>query len=203
MSTLHIYCDLREPSLSRAVQEARRFERYRVRLDHVRTGSLAEKLEKMASRLGAGDLGLIILAHAPKEQRERAVKTASRPTLDSRNRITVSCSEYAPEIKPWAARCGLKYENNPYEASRRPPWTPPQQPHAVTLSERQWIQYRLMRALIAGETPSVVYQEIIETLRDKGLSEVQLKQAIRFQDQGEPDMAGAAMQTNGGKILMP
>lgn len=190
MPTLHLYCDLREPSLSRVLHEARRLERYKVCLDQVRAGNLDEKLDQMMSCLADDDLGLITLLHAPKEQLDRAAKVLSRHKANKKKRITICCSEYAPEIKPWAERCGLKYEDNPYEASRRPPWTPPRLTHSVMLHERQWIQYRLMRALIAGEVPEVVYQEVIETLRKKELSEVQLRRALRFHEQGEPDMAG-------------
>ncbi|BCR07042.1 hypothetical protein DESUT3_41110 [Desulfuromonas versatilis] len=190
MPTLHLYCDLREPSLSRAAREARRLEHYALRIEHVRTGNLAASLGQLAADMGDDDLGLVALLHAPDEQLREAAQVLSRHPLDLRRRITFCCSGYCPGMERWANQCGLKPERNHYEASRRPPWTPPHPPRGTSLAERQWIQYRLMRALIAGEPPAAVYEEIILTLRRGAPSATQLERSRRFVEQGEPDMAG-------------
>jgi DNA-binding NtrC family response regulator len=85
---------------------------------------------------------------------------------------------------------GLNYEDNFYEAPRRKNWKASAVSSAVTLAERNWIQYRLMRVLIAGKNPADVFRDIVENLRKGELSEVQLSRAQRFIEQGEPDMAG-------------
>ena len=190
MPTLHIYSDFREPSLSHAVHEARRLERYTLRINKGRATNLPENLDQLAGAMGEDDLTLVTLLHAQEDQLELARQKAVRHPLDVRGRITLSCSKYAPAIKEWATSCGFKYEENPYEGPRCAPWTPPEVTYGTTLQERQWIQYRLMRALIAGETTFTVYEEILGKLRPGPLSGIDLKRAVRFQEQGEPDMAG-------------
>jgi DNA-binding NtrC family response regulator len=190
MPTLHLYCDLREPSLSRAAREARRLESYALRVDQVRTGFLAESLSRLAAAMGDDDLGLVALLHAPEDQLQEAAHILGCQPLDLRRRITLCCSGYSQGMQEWAERCGLKYERNRYETPRRAPWTPPYSTYGITLAERYWIQYRLMRALIAGEPPAAVYEEIILTLRQGAPAETQLRRSQRFVEQGEPDMAG-------------
>ncbi|MRR06939.1 MAG: hypothetical protein EG828_08330, partial [Deltaproteobacteria bacterium] len=190
MPALHLHCDFREHSLSRAIQEARRLERFELRIIHVRSMTFDEKLHKLASEIGDDDQGLITLLHAQKDQLDRAGKVVSRYSLDLRSRITLSCSRYAPGIMEWAHRFGMKCEENCYEAPRHGPWNPKSSSYGTTLQERQWIQYRLMRALIAGELPETVFREIIDSLRRSSLSEIMLKRAMRFHVLGEPDMAG-------------
>jgi hypothetical protein len=190
MPTLHVYSDFREPSLSHAVHEARRLKRYLLRVSKGRATNLSENLAQLAGAMGEDDLALVTLLHAQEDQLEQARQKAMHHPLDVRGRITISCSKYAPAVKEWAAGCGFNYEDNPYEGPRCAPWTPPEVYDATTLQERQWIQYRLMRALIAGETTFTVYEEIIGNLRLGPLSGIDLRRSSRFQEQGEPDMAG-------------
>jgi DNA-binding NtrC family response regulator len=190
MPTLHLYCDLREPSLSRAVQEARRLDRYFLQVDHGRSSTLVDNLGRLADAMGDDDLCLIALQHAQNDQLEQARQVISRHSLDLRSRITLAGSRYAPALREWAKGIGLRYEDNLYEGPRRSPWTPPSSHYGTSLQERYWIQYRLMRALIAGEFPAAVYEEIIEGMRRGRLSEIQLNRALRFHERGEPDMAG-------------
>lgn len=190
MPTLHIYCDFREPSVSRAVHQARRLSRYEARVYHGRTSTLAERLADLADRMGEDDLGFISLLHAQNDQLAKSAALLSRYPLDLRGRITLSSSRYAPTIAPWASACGLRYEDNPYETPRQATAGPAASSHGTTLAERRWIQYRLMRALIAGEESADAYEEIISTLRNAPLSEIQARQGQRFYEQGEPDMAG-------------
>ena len=190
MPTLHIYSDFRESSLSHAVHEARRLERYALRINKGRSANLPENLDQLAGDMGEDDLALVTLLHAQEDQLEKARQKVVRYPLDVRGRITLSCSKYAPAVRAWAATCGFKYEENRYEAPRRAPWSPSEATLGTALQERQWIQYRLMRALIAGEGTDAVYEEIIEKLRRGPLCEKDLRRALRFQEQGEPDMAG-------------
>lgn len=191
MPTLHIRCDFREPSLSRAVQEARRLGSYPLRVGHLRTAALAEMLDRLASEMGEDDLGLLTLLHTSSEQLREATKVVSRLSLDLRGRLTIASSPYAPEMRDWALRNGMRYEDNGYEAPRRVPWKHPS-PNGTTLVERQWIQYRLMRAMIAGEGMETVYTEIIDMLRRGPPSEQFIRRALKFHEQGEPDMAGGS-----------
>lgn len=190
MPILHLYCDLREPSLSRAVQEARRLGSYEIKVDHIRTGNLAAKLGQLMDAMGEDDLALITLMNLQDEQLRETSDLLTRNSLDLRRRITISGSGYNPAIRAWTERWGMKYENNAYEAPRSSTWKSPLSTWGTTLLERHWVQYRLMRALIAGEYPMPIYEEIFQTLRQRQLSESEQKRALRFQEQGEPDMAG-------------
>jgi len=190
MSTLHLHCDLREPSLSRATHEARRLSRYALEIVHTRSVTLTENLSQLAAVMGDDDLGMVFQPRAPKEQLSAATEMVAGLSRDLRSRITLSCSPFNSGLRTWAEDLGLNYEENCYEAPRRTSWKPPAAACAVTPAERNWIQYRLMRVLIAGKNPAGVFQEIIETLRFGELSEAQLSRAQRFLEQGEPDMAG-------------
>jgi DNA-binding NtrC family response regulator len=190
MSTLHLHCELREPSLSRAVHEARRLGRYALEIVHARSATLAENLHRLSAVMGDDDLGVIFLLHATGEQLKEAADMVAGFSRDLRSRITLSCSPYNPGLRSWATGLGLNYDDNCYEAPRRKAWKPPAVSCAVTLAERYWIQYRLMLVLIAGEDPADVYRDIVEILRNGELSEAQLSRGQRFFEQGEPDMAG-------------
>ncbi len=190
MSTLHLYCDLREPSLSRATQEARRLRSYRLCIGHVRTGSFCDKLLELRHIMGEDDLGLIALVHAHGDQLADASRAISLFPRDLRNRIIITASGWAPELRCWAEKNGLRFEENRYEAPRRPPWSAPRSTDAVSIPERQWVQYRLMRALIAGDPTGEVFMEIVEKLRRGIPSPDELARARTFHERGEPDMAG-------------
>jgi len=190
MSTLHLHCDLREPSLSRAVHEARRLGRYALEIAHARSATLVDNLQRLSAVMGDDDLGMIFLLYAPGEQLKEANSMVAGLSRDLRSRITLSCSPYNSDLRVWAENLGLNYEDNYYEAPRRAVWKPVAVACAVTLAERNWIQYRLMRVLIAGKNPAHIYREIVETLRRGELSEQQLNRGKKFLEQGEPDMAG-------------
>jgi hypothetical protein len=99
MSTLHLHCDLREPSLSRAVHEARRLGRYALEIAHTRSSTLAENLLRLSAAMGDNDLGMIFLLHASAEQLKEAVGLINGLSRDLRSRITLSCSPYNPELR--------------------------------------------------------------------------------------------------------
>lgn len=190
MPTLHLHCDLWEPSLSRAVYEARRLGRYALDVRHARSATLAGNLLGLAESVGNDDLGMIFLLHVREEHLQEATSAVARFSRDLRRRITLSCSPYSPGLRAWAAANGFNHEDNCYEAPRRLSWRPPTVTGAVTLNERNWIQYRLMRVLIAGKNPADIYLEIIETLRQGTLSGAQQLRGQQFFERGEPDMAG-------------
>lgn len=190
MPTLHLHCDLREPSLSRAVHEARRLKRYALEVTHARSATLSKNLRLLAEVMADNDLGMIFLLNAREEQLNEATDMVSGFSRDLRSRITLSCSPYNSHLRQWAEGLGLHYEDNCYEAPRSRTWKPPVVLCAVKLSERNWIQYRLMRVLIAGENPADVFRDIIDSLRFDELSTAQLNRSQRFCQQGEPDMAG-------------
>ncbi|MBW4055910.1 MAG: sigma-54-dependent Fis family transcriptional regulator [Proteobacteria bacterium] len=190
MSTLHLYCELREPSLSRAVHEARRLGRYTLDIVHIRSADLADNLRRISAAMGDDDLGMIFMLYAPGGELKEAADVVAGLSRDLRSRITLSCSLYNTGLRSWAEDLGLNYDDNCYEAPRRAVWKPIAVACAVTLAERNWIQYRLMRVLIAGKNPAQIYREIVETLRRGELTEAQLNRGQRFFERGEPDMAG-------------
>jgi DNA-binding NtrC family response regulator len=190
MSTLHLYCELREPSLSRAVHEARRLGRYTLDIVHIRSADLTDNLRQLSAAMGDDDLGMIFMLYAPEGGLKEAADMVAGLSRDLRSRITLSCSFYNSGLRSWAEGLGLNYDDNCYEAPRRKAWKQPALSCAVTLVERNWIQYRLMRVLIAGTPPADVYLEIVETLRSGELSETRMSRGQRFFERGEPDMAG-------------
>lgn len=190
MATLHIYCGLWEQSVSRALHEARRQKQYALRIKHIHSGNIIEKLQRLASGMGPADRGLVVFINADRAMLAQVGRIFSALPPEQRARITISFSQYSPEVGAWAKRLGLPHEVNGYEASRHEPWPVAIPECGVTLQERRWIQYRLMRALIAGEWPAVAYEEIIKKLRHGRLSEAEIARSQLFYERAEPDMAG-------------
>ena len=190
MKTLHIVCDFWEPSVSRALQEVRRHERYAKHVEHIHAGNLLEKLNLLVGTMGEQDQALIALLHMETAVLDQAGKLLSSQSAALRSRIKVSYSKYSPEIADWTKRVGVVAEVNQYEASRHAPWEPVDTKHGTTLAERRWIQYRLMRTLIGGECPPVVFAEIFKKLRHARLSESDTARSQIFYERDEPDMAG-------------
>ncbi len=190
MKTLHIFCDFWEPSVSRALYEVRQYERFSIHVEHVHSGNLPEKLNLLAKNMREQDQVLIALLHIETSLLNQAGTLLSSQTAALRSRIKVSHSKYSPEVGRWAKRAGLVAEVNEYEASRQTPWEPADTKQGTTLAERRWIQYRLMRVLIAGECPAVVIEEILKKLRSSKLTEPDTFRSQIFFERDEPDMAG-------------
>lgn len=190
MKTLHIYCDFWESSVSRALQEARTYDRYSLHIEHIHAGNLIGNLRILIDGMGENDRVLLVLLHADKSLLSQAGKLLSAQSSAKRNKITVSSSKYSPEVGKWALRTGLGSEINEYETSRQVSQQSADARHVTTLAERRWIQYRLMRTLIAGECPATVYGEIFRKLRHHSLSETAVARSRRFYEREEPDMAG-------------
>ena len=190
MKTLHILCDFWEQSVSRALYELRRNERVSLQVRHVHSGNLGEELELLVQEMRDHDQALIVLLHTDNAVLQQAAKTVAGLKASQRSRIRISSSRYSPELAQWAVRCGVAHEVNEYEASRHAPWEPPTSRHGITLQERRWIQYRLMRTLIGGEYPKDVFTEILKKLRNNSLSEADSLRAQIFYERDEPDMAG-------------
>lgn len=191
MKCLHIYCDFWEPSVSRALHVTRKHPRYAARINHIYSGNLVERLNHLFAETQEGDDALIVLLNAEKGVLKSASKLLSAQSRTALNRITVSASQYAPEVIAWAKHHGLKYEVNEYETSRQS-WKPHDPKDGTTLEERRWIQYRLMRVLIAGESPAEAYETIISKLRHGRLSDKDIMLSQRFYEYEEPDMAGGS-----------
>lgn len=190
MRTLHIYCDFWEQSVSRALQEVRKHDRYSLYIEHLYSGNLIEKLKQLVATMHENDHALLVLLHAEKSLLNQASKLLSSQPATLLDRITVAFSKYSPEVGKWADRLGIVCEVNEYDAPRQAPWEPVDTKHGISLQERRWIQYRLMKVLIAGECPVAVYGEILKKLRHGKLSDVSFARSLRFYERGEPDMAG-------------
>lgn len=191
MKILHIYCDFWEPSVSRALHVARKHGSYPLRIKHIYSGNLVQKLSSLFSDMRSEDDVLIVLLNVGKDSLDSAGKLLKAQPRAVLERITVSASQYAPEVRGWAERHSLRYEVNEYETSRHS-WRPQDPKAGTTLEERRWIQYRLMRTLIAGENPAEGYEAIIKKLRHSRLSDKDINLAQRFYEYEEPDMAGGS-----------
>lgn len=190
MKTIHIYCDFWEQSVSRALHEVRKYNRYSLHIEHIQRENLIEKLRLLVEGIGRNDHALLVLLHAEKSLLNLASKLLSLQSASVRDQITVSYSKYSPEVGVWAERIGIRCEVNEYESSRHSPFEPTDSGHGTLLQERRWIQYRLMRALTAGECPITVYGEIFKKLRHAQLSDLEVARSQRFYERDEPDMAG-------------
>jgi DNA-binding NtrC family response regulator len=187
---LHICCDLWEPSLSRALHESRRLGHYRLIITQVRSQTLVNTLSILSTNMTADDLALVVLLHAQPDHVKQVEPVLAALPLDLRNRMTLSCSRYSPTVGQWALKQGLRYDENQYEAPRSQGWQTPEGGWGTNRDERLWIQYRLMRALIAGDLPIEAYSEILDKLRYGKLNDSEIKRARLFFERNEPDMAG-------------
>jgi DNA-binding NtrC family response regulator len=190
MMKLYVFCDFWEQSVSCALNAVRKHDRYSLRIEHIHSGNLIEKLKFLTTEMRENDHALLVLLHAEKSLLNQASKLLSSHPAAMRRRITVSFSRYSPEVGKWAERIGVIFEVNQYEASRHSPWESNDLKHGTTLQERRWIQYRLMRVLTAGECPIAVYGEIFKKLRHARLSDSEVARSQLFYERGEPDMAG-------------
>ena len=190
MPTLHVYCDFWEQSISRALHEIRKHDRYSLRIEHIHSNNFIGKLTQLVAVMREIDHAMIILLHAEKHVLNQAGNLLSSQPAGMLEHITILYSRYSPEVGKWAERVGVKHEVNEYEASRDSPWELDDSKHGTTLQERRWIQYRLMRALTAGECPITVYGGICKKLRHARLSDSEAARSQRFYERGEPDMAG-------------
>lgn len=190
MRTLHICCDFWEQSVSRALQAARDHGRERLAIEHIHPDNLDVVLKRIIAMAREQDHILIVLMHADRVVLEQAGRVLRLMSPSLLAHTLVVHSGYSPEVGRWAASAGLSHEVNRYEASRHLPWEQPDAAHAVTMQERRWIQYRLMRTLIAGKCPATVYGEIFKKLRHGRLSENGIARSQRFYERDEPDMAG-------------
>ncbi|QOX78652.1 sigma-54-dependent Fis family transcriptional regulator [Trichlorobacter lovleyi] len=190
MKTLHILCDFWEQSVSRALHELRRHERFPFQTGHIHAGNLTEKLELLLHELRDQDHVLINLLHADSTVLQQAAKLLGSQKASLRSRIRISYSRYSPDLARWAEQCGTAHEINQYEAPRHSDWEPLDTRYGTTLAERRWIQYRMMRTLIGGEQPKDVFNEIFKKLRSGKLSETDTLRSQRFYERDEPDMAG-------------
>lgn len=190
MKTLHIFCDFWEPSVSRALHEVRRHERYSIHVEHIHHGNLLEKLKLLVEGMRDHDQALIALLHADQKLLNQAANVFSSLTVGLRNRVKISYSRYSPEMEKWVKRIGVAADVNNYEASRHTSWVSEDTKYDTTLTERRWIQYRLMRVLIGGECPVVIFDEIFKKLRHSQLSESDVARSQIFYERDEPDMAG-------------
>jgi len=188
MPTLHLYCDLREPSMSAAADMARQYPGHGFRTKHIRTGNIAQTLQSLLEEMKPDDHCLIAFLHTGADQLTECARVLAATSIAKRNALRFCCSKYSPEIGRWAAKSQVAYEDNGYEAARDQVIKTTRT--GTGLIERQWIQYRLMRAIIAGKDPAQVFEMIIEQLRRQGLSAQDIHLAQRFHERGEPDMAG-------------
>ena len=190
MPTLYLLCDFWEPSLSRAAHEAKTIKNHTIHISHIKTGELVSKLAPLCEEMNKEDVILIAVLDMTCEERKALSCLLKKINSETVGEIKFSCSRYDPEAHNLITRLGFHEAFNIYETSRRSPALTPDNNHIVTIKERRWIQYRLMRALIAGENPKAVFEETIRTLLKKQISSKQFDLAQKYYDLGEPDMAG-------------
>ncbi len=190
MSALHILCDFWEPSLSRAVHEARNMNKQKILLTHICTGDLAAKFSELNNQMSKDDLVFIAILRVSSEQLEKLSLSLKKLSPSKIKYVRFCCSKYCPDVQLWVKQQGLQLELNNYESSRNAVLSDSNGDNIVSVEERRWIQYRLMRALIAGEKLESAFDAIISCLRKGKLSNQQAHLAQNFYASGEPDMAG-------------
>lgn len=192
MPSLYLLCDFWEPSLSRIVLEARRKSNHTLHVIHVTPNDLSLKLKGVLITIRDTDSALISVLNITDTELSKTGKLLKELPVKGLAAIRACGSRYHREIQTWAIDSGLQYEDNQLETARDVSTKSEYDENEVTISERRWIQYRLMRALIAGEPPETSFEDILLQLQHRKISKHEIQQAQRFFDLGEPDMAGGS-----------
>jgi len=190
MPTLYLLCDYWEPSLSRAAHEARNVKNHTIHMSHIISDGLHSSLAPLCEEMELDDLILISVLNISKEQFDKVALILKHLPPEKVTKIKLCHSRYSHKMNSLTIHQRILVETNNYEAPRNTSISESKSSNNVTVKERCWIQYRLMRALISGDEPKVVFENIIQNLLSNTFSKQQMLLAQNFHGQGEPDMAG-------------
>lgn len=202
---LHVLIDSREPSVSLAREYFRdsNFSTLGI-VEHIRGVSFAERFGQLLRQCSMEDEVLISVHYLLEEQLNDAACLLNEH--GERPRITLATYDCFRHMRQWANEVGIEFLANVMK-QRKKPTSKPRKGQSTEDDSlcRIWVQYRLMLAIISRvDTLGDVCRQLIEGLpEDDGKREKELARAVRYFDQGEPDMAGGSYSCEASKVLNP
>lgn len=184
---LHVLVDSRESSVSFA-------RKYFInagvnvlgKVEHIRGITFANRFESLLEDCSDGDEILVAVHYLSEEQLERVSSLLSEAQHD-RSKITVATYECFTHMRDWCAAMGCRFQANVHKKRTQPSLESEQ-------LQRIWVQYRLMLAIISrvDRLGDVCRQLISGMPVDGDTLENEYARALRYFEQGEPDMAGGS-----------
>ncbi len=193
---LHVLVDSRESSVSFA---RKYFSNAGVdvlgTVEHIRGITFADRLESLLRRCSDGDEILVAIHYLSEEQLERVSSLLKKTQYDKR-KITVATYECFEHMQKWCAATGCRFQANQYKKRVKPKATAGGTNASFEDEQLQriWVQYRLMLAIISrvDRLGDVCRQLISGISVDGDTLENEYTRALRYFEQGEPDMAGGS-----------
>lgn len=193
---LHVLVDSRESSVSFARNY---FSNSGVdvlgTVEHIRGITFANRFESLLKCCSEGDGILVAVHYLSEEQLERVSLLLSKTQHDKRN-IIVATYECFTHMREWCAATGCRFQANQYKKRVKPKATTGKKNASLENEQLQriWVQYRLILAIISRveKLGSVCRQLISGMPVDGDTLENEYARALRYFEQGEPDMAGGS-----------
>lgn len=206
-SKLHVLVDSRETSVSYARHFFEKSEHKMLGMvEHMRGISFGERLQVFLDNCSKNDEIVVTVHYLPEEQ----LKEASLLIKKARNasvRIHLATYDCFIHMKVWCAEVGVVFLPIPYKRREKPRQTVIKalMKNNDEALRRIWVQYRLMLAIISRvQQLGEVCRQLIEGLPiEGGTLEKEYARALRYFDQGEPDMAGGSYACEDSQFLNP
>lgn len=174
-------------------------------VEHVRGISFAKRLEKLLPKCSAEDKILLSVHYLSEDQLRDAASVLHGHDV-APDKICLACYECFEHMKQWSSDVGVEFLTNDMKRRQKPK-------NALTTHKekedeslhRIWVQYRLMLAIISRVSKlGDVCRQLIEGLPVEGDSlDKEYARALRFFEQGEPDMAGGSYSCEVSSALNP
>jgi len=193
---LHVLVDSRESSVSFA---RKYFSNSGVdvlgTVEHIRGITFSDRLESLLKGCSDGDEVLVAVHYLSEEQLERVSSLLSE-TRHDRRKITVATYECFTHMQDWCTTAGCSFQANLYKKRAKPKTATGKKNTSLENEQFQriWVQYRLMLAIISrvDKLGDVCRQLISGMPVDGDTLENEYARALRYFEQGEPDMAGGS-----------
>lgn len=202
---LHIIVDSREASVSFARHFFERSWIYPLGIvEHIRGSSFAERFALLMEQCLPGDAILISVQYLPENQLK---ETSSLLQAITNVRVYLAAYECFEHMQQWCLGVGAEFLPNRFKRRKKPQRaknTDVLQSGGEVL-QRIWAQYRLMLAIISRvQKLGTVCRQIIEGLpAEDDTLEIEYARALRFFEQGEPDMAGGSYSCEESEATTP
>jgi len=194
--TLHVLVDSRETSVS----FARKYFIYAGVdvlgiVEHIRGITFADRFEALINRCSAQDEILVAVHYLSEEQLERATSSL-RKTSHDKSKITFATYSCFTHVREWCTATDCGFLDNLYKKRAKPNATTGRKNASFESEQLQriWVQYRLMLAIISRvDSLGDVCRQLISGMPVEGDTlENEYVRALRYFEQGEPDMAGGS-----------
>lgn len=204
---IHVLVDSRESSVSFArsyyLQVSASYSLGIV--EHIRGTSFASRLKVLLAKSSKDDVILLSFHYLSRDNLQQATAILQEKKHASK-RIRFASYACFKHMKLWSDEVGIEFLANDMKKREKPKAASDR--HALMTSEamyRIWVQYRLMLAIISriGSLGDVCKQLIEGVPNDGDTLEKEYNRALRFFEQGEPDMAGGSYSCEESGIFNP